>query len=126
MSNLPHRCCIEFRSVTSWMLLILICFTLIGCADILEPIIYAKRGGVSPATEDSVVKPDINTNIRHELAGEKPVGQPTWHAFWRIRYAGLRDNILRGYPDYQRFIDYIHQQRAAVGLPLYDDNRQIK
>ena len=93
----------------------------IGCADIVEPIVYAKRGGMSPATEDATTIPFIDRAIRRELAGEKPLGAPTWRAYWHISYAGFRANISRGYSDDQRFIDYVHQQRAAVGLPLYDD-----
>ena len=93
----------------------------VGCAAVLEPIMYAKRGGMSPATEDAIAKPDIDADIRRELADEKPLGAPTWHSYWQLRYEQFRENISNGYADNQRFIDYIHQQRAAAGLPLYDD-----
>lgn len=92
-----------------------------SCADVVEPIVYAKRGGISPSTEDKIFEPSINEDIRRELSGNTPLGQPNWRAYWRMRYSQIRAVISRGSPDAQRFIDYIHQQRAVAGLPLYDD-----
>lgn len=93
-----------------------------GCGDprsIVEPIVYAGRGGWSPNTEFEFERASWDSSIQQEVAGKPPGGGQTWNAFWHARYLAIRQH---GEPALiKRKIAYIHQQRQHYGLPLYDD-----
>ena len=94
-----------------------------GCnpRSIVEPIVYAGRGGISPSTESEMFRINIDGYIRRELVGEKFQFRPdmTWKTFWRLRYESIRE--LKDPVQVEQDIAYIHQQRQRFGLPLYDD-----
>ena len=117
MFNFRPRCSTNFRHAAC-SLLILSSSTFVGCVAIVEPIFYEKRGGISPNTEFVMFKQIMNDYIQRELAGGKLGGGFTWKQFWHIRYQVLRShNSMMA----ENEVDYIHRQRAAAGLPLYDD-----
>ena len=91
--------------------------------SIVEPIVYAKQGGMSPQTEFAMFKDDVNREIARELRGEKPRYGPAWSVYWQDRYDLLRVNMARYNLERQRYIDYLHQLRRHLGLPLYDNEK---
>ena len=94
-----------------------------GPGPILEPLIYAKRGGMSPQTEFWFFQSSVDGPIRDEIAGKKPHGEPTWQQYWQRRYDLLRVSIIHGDPLGQQYIDYLHNLRHAYNLPLYDNGK---
>lgn len=78
---------------------------------------------MSPQTEFGMFHRDVDAEISRELAGEKPVGEPTWAKYWQWRYDLLRFNVARGHTQSQQFIDYLHQARRFANLPLYDNGK---
>ena len=92
-----------------------------GCgslSSVVEPIVYAQRGGWSPQTEFKVFAWSVDLPIQSELAGKAALGFPTWKAYWQDRYKTLRR--IDKPAELQHDISYIHQERRRYGLPLYD------
>ncbi|MBE7159205.1 MAG: hypothetical protein INR62_12370 [Rhodospirillales bacterium] len=94
-----------------------------GPGPFLEPLIYAKRGGMAPSTERLFFTSGVDVFIREELAGNPAPGHLTWQQYWQERYDLLRVAIIHGDPQGPWCIEYIHQSRRANHLPLYDNGK---
>ena len=121
----PHRLSLWTRSCLGVTVSFFLCL-LNGCAGpgwILEPLLYAGNGGISPQTQMAMARDHEASVIARELAGGKPLlNKATWKDYWQASYALIRLELARGHqPEFCRWhIAEIYEQRRRAGPPLYD------
>lgn len=101
---------------------------LTGCASRVTEYQVGANGRLRKMgtfTEEESWKRIVEQQIDREVAGEPPVGSPTWEESWRTWYANIRRHPRVYFKSAELkttedMVAYMKKRRSARGLPPFE------